>query len=315
MKRILNNILPILILLIFLILILVFSNEVIISILYALDIWKNNILTSLFPIFIVTDLLICYGFVDLIGEYSKNITKKLFNLPGEALFIIIASMLSGFPSSAKYISELLEKEKIDHKQAQYLLSFTHFPNPLFVIGVVGGNLLGNRALGISILISIMFGNFIISIINKDKNYINVYRNKSNKPKEEKNSFIINLTNSIFKTFNTLTLLLGIISTFLVISTIINNLFQNSFITRAIISGILEMTQGVNFISTSNVSLLFKLVLVTSFISFGGISIHLQVMSILSSTKIKYSKYFLSRILHCIISDITIIFIAKFILKI
>ena len=39
------------------------------------------------------------------------------------------------------------------------------------------------------------------------------------------------------------------------------------------------------------------------ISFGGLSVHLQVMSILSNTKVKYLPFLFSRIIHAILSGI------------
>jgi len=315
MKKNLYNILTIFILIIVLIFILVFSDEVIISVLYALEIWKKNIIPSLFPIFIVTDLLISYGFIDILGKLSKNITSKLLNLPGETSFVIIGSMLSGFPSSAKYIKELLDNKNITYKQAQYLLSFTHFPNPLFVIGIVGEKLLKNKLIGICILISIILGNILIAILLKEKNTISIIKNTQNTSKFKNDNFITILTTSILKTINTLLLLLGIITTFLVISTIINNIINKDSIFTIMISGILEMTQGINYISLENMNILIKSIIITCFISFGGISIHLQVISIISCEKIKYSKYLISRIFHCIISSIIVFILLRFILKI
>ena len=306
MKKNFNNIFTILILLIILILILVFSNEVIVSVLYSLQIWKNNIVPSLFPIFIITDLLISYGLIDILGRLLNKPTNKMFNLPGEASFVIIASIFSGFPSSAKYIKELLQNQIIDYKQAQYLLSFTHFPNPLFVIGVIGENLLKNKTVGIFILLSIIIGNLIIAFIFKDKKTVIKKKTITNTCKDKNDNFISILTSSILKTANTLILLLGIITTFLILSTIINNIIKSNAIFTSMISGFFEMTQGITYISTENINLLLKSIIITCFICFGGISIHLQVMSILSCEKIKYSKYLLSRILHCIISS-TIIF--------
>lgn len=315
MKKNFNNIFIILILILILILVLVFSSEVIVSILYALDIWKNSIFPSLFPIFIITDLLISYGFIELAGKLTNKITSKLFSLPGETSFVIIASMLSGFPSSAKYIKELLNNNIINYKQAQYLLSFTHFPNPLFVIGVIGEKLLKNKLIGISILFSIIIGNILIALLTKDKNIIIKKINNINISKTKNDKFITILTNSILKTINTLILLLGIITTFLVISTITNNLFNSTSIFTIILSGLLEMTQGINYISLEKINILLKAIIITCFICFGGISIHLQIMSIISCEKIKYSKYLLSRILHCIISSSIVFIILNFILKI
>ena len=45
-------------------------------------------------------------------------------------------MLTGFPSGSKYITDFYNKKYIDRNTANYLLTFTHFSNPLFILGTV-----------------------------------------------------------------------------------------------------------------------------------------------------------------------------------
>lgn len=308
MRKNIYNILIVFILFILLITILLFSNDVVFNVMLAIKIWKENIFTSLFPFFIISDLLINYGFVELISIITNPIINKLFFLPGNCAFIIIISMLSGCPSNAKYIKEILESKKISNEQAQFLLSFTHFPNPLFILGFVGDNILNNKKIGIIILISIIIGNFIIGFFTKkESNYIfkkqnikQVLNNISEKTKS--NNFVATISNSIFKSINTLLLLLGIITIFYILTSIIFNIFNFTNIQKTLISGFLEMTQGIKNIKALEIPLLLKSIIITSFVSFGGISIHMQVMSVLSDNKIKYRYYLLSRICHMFISS-------------
>ena len=304
MKKNLYNFIIIISLICFFILILTYSSAVISAVIIAIDIWKKNIFTTLFPFFVITDLLINYGLVDILGKLTKKITKKLFHLPGDASFVIIGSMFSGFPSSSKLIKELLNKKKITISEAEYLLSFTHFSNPLFIMGVVGGIVLKSKALALVILISHIIGNFIISFIIRGKHSFRYSEEDETKiSHNEKNSnFITILTSAILKAINTLILLLGIITTFLIITSIIEKIFNINRFSLTIISGLLEITQGINKLSLLNISQLMKATIITFFISFGGISIHCQVMSILSDYDISYKNYLFSRICHALISS-------------
>lgn len=312
MKKNIYNITIISLLLISLILILIYSTDVINSVLKASIIWKENIFTVLFPFFILSDLLINYGFINILGILFEKPINKLFNLNKECAFVIILSIFTGSPSNAKYINDLLKNKIINISTAQYLLSFTHYPNPLFVIGIVS-NLLGNKLYGYIIFISIMIGNFVIGIFFKRKIPImhDDKKNKNNYKKIKDNNFVVILTNSILKSFNSLLLILGIITIFLTLSTIICNIFNLNYLSKCIISGILEMTQGIKYISISNISIYLKIFFISFFLSFGGISIHMQVMGILYEFKINYKKYFLSRLIHGFITgfiSILIIFI-------
>jgi len=309
MKKNIYNLLTITFLFFILICLIIFSRDTMDSVLLAMNIWKENVFPSLFPFFVITDLLINYGFIDLLGGLTKKIMNKLFYLPGDASFIIIASMLSGFPSSAKYIKEMLEEKKIDTDEAQYLLSFTHFSNPLFVIGFIGGTALKSKELGYIVLLCHIISNFLIAFAIRKKRKINISPNKFSNTLEEiakkrqSTRFIPTLTSSILKTINTLILLLGIITTFLIITSLITNLIPIDNFSKTIISGLLEMTQGIKYLSIlDGIPLNLKTSIMTMFISFGGISIHLQVMSILSDTKINYKEYLLSRIAHATLSS-------------
>lgn len=299
---------------------LIYSNEVMDAVTFSISIWKDNLLPSLFPFFIISELLIHYGFIELLSDSLYKIMNRLFHLPGEASFVIIGSLISGFPSSSKYINELLEKEKISIKDAEYLLKFNHFSNPLFVIGTIGVLLLNNRKMGLLILLVHIISNFLIAIIFRPKESINSYNttsffsgiNKMNKKRIDNNSsFVTILTNSIFKTFKTLLLLLGIITFFLIINTLIKQILPTSELISSIISGLLEMTGGIRNVSSLNIPINIKASIITFFISFGGFSIHMQVMSILSNTKVRYFPYFISRLLHGILSSSIIYIILTF----
>ena len=62
-----------------------------------------------------------------------------------------------------------------------------------------------------------------------------------------------------------------------------------------------MTQGINSIIYLNINDYLKTILVTFFISFGGLSVHMQVLSIIEEVKLKYKPFFTARIIHSIIA--------------
>lgn len=316
MKTKIASLIIIVLLVITTVLFLTFPSDVMSSVSFSISIWKDTLIPALFPFFLISELLIHYGFVEFIGETLKQVMNKFFHLPGEASFVLIGSLISGFPSSGKYINELLTNNQITLEEAEYLLKFNHFSNPLFVIGTVGTLLLNNKNIGILILVVHIISNFIIAFLFKPKtnNYIKEKSsmikgiNKMHKKRISNNSsFSEVLSISIFKTIKTLLLLLGIITTFLIINTLIKKVFNLDSFSSSILSGILEMTGGIRNISELNLPLNIKASIITFFISFGGLSIHMQVMSILSNTKIKYIPYLLSRIIHGIIAG-SIVFI-------
>ena len=216
---------------------------------------------------------------------------------------------------------MLEDNKITLEEASYLLKFNHFSNPLFVIGTVGTLMLNNKSIGILILIVHILSNFIVAMIYRPK--YNTYQNSKSslvtgiysmhkKRIESSTTFASFLTESIFKIFQTLLLLLGIITSFLIITTLLKRVLNLDSMTFSLFSGLLEMTQGIKNISLLDISLNIKASIITFFISFGGFSIHMQVMSILSNYKIKYFPYLLARVVHASMASSIIFIILTFI---
>lgn len=286
------------------------SEEVIDSARFSFTIWKDNIFPTLFPFFVASNLLIRYGFVEIIGEYLKPFMYKSFKIKGETAFVLILSMISGFPSSSKYTKELYDNGIINDKEASKLLTFTHFPNPLFVIGTVSVLFLNNKVLGYiilgslylsNIIIGIIFRNYYVSDSNNDKVSIKNAINKMKIRYNENDNFGSVLTKTLLESVNLLLLILGTISLFLIINKLITNLLNFNDLNRALFSGLLEMTGGLKYVSLLKISTNLKVLFTTMILAFGGLSVHTQIYSIIADTKIKYLPFLIARFLHVVLS--------------
>ena len=309
MKKNLNSFIILFFVIILTIEIIVNSTSVIQSVKFSFNIWKDSVFPTLFPFFVISNLLINYGFVELIGEIFKPLMGKLFKISGESSFVYILSMLSGFPSNAKYTLELYNSGIINEKEATKLLMFTHNPNPLFVIGTISTIFLGNKKYALIILLSIYLSNILIGVLVR--NYYPVendskidLKNALSKIKlryEKNKNFGQILTKTLVDSINMLILILGTISLFLIINKIITNMFNFNDYFRAISSSILEMTGGLKYSSMLNIDIKYKILFTVITLAFGGLSIQTQVYSIICDTKIKFIPYFISRFLHILLS--------------
>lgn len=289
------------------------SGSIIYTVKFSFSIWENNIFPSLFPFFVIGDILINMGFPDFLGEILKPIMYRLFKINGTGSFVLILSMLSGFPSSAKYTKELYLNGSINEHEASKLLTFTHFSNPLFILGTLSIMFLNNKEIGIYILICHYIGNLFVGLLfrnyyisKKDESKISI-GNALNKMYQKRKCNRKNIgqivTNSLMNSINTLLLILGTITIFLILTTIINNNITVSDYNSAFINGIFELTQGLKYISLLRIPLYNQALIAIFLLSFGGLSVHMQVISIISDTKIKYFPYFIARILHASISTL------------
>lgn len=272
-----------------LILCFIFKNYNIINvnIIKACTLFLNNIFPSLFPMFIISSILMNINFAHYINKFFKRINKLLFKINNNESYILFVSIISGCPSNAKIAKEMYDNKLIDKIHIQKILLFSHFSNPLFVISMV-------KHRTILVLIAHYISNIIIGIITRNKYISYNCSKKENKIVDKKISII--LFESISNSLNTLLFILGTIVTFYIITSIINLPLFNI---------ILELSQGLNYISLMNINLKMKTILLGSLLSFGGLCIHFQVYGILSNLKIKYIPYLLSRISQALITALII----------
>lgn len=298
--------------------ILIESDSILKSVSFSFNIWKNNIFPSLFPFFVLSELLINFGLVELLGEIFKPFMNFLFKTKGVCAFIFIMSIISGIPANAKYVRELYLSGLINEYESEKILMFTHFSNPLFILGTISILFLNNKEVGILILICHYISNIIIGImfrnyyptneVNSKVSIKKAIMNMHNKRIKANKSFSTILTNSLINTINTLLLILGVVTFFLVITTIIDhNINLNSYY-QSILNGFFEMTQGLKYISILDIPLKIKTIICTMIISFGGLSSHMQVMGILSDTKIRYLPFLTARVIHALIASILVYFL-------
>lgn len=301
-----KKILTIAVFLFFVFFIIFNSIDIMESIKLSFSICINNLFPSLIPFMLLSNILINYNFVNDISDIFNKIMTKIFHVNKNCAFAFIMSIMSGTPSNSKYLKDLYDNELIDIKDCQKCLNFCHFTNPIFILGTIGYTFLGDKKLGLIILISHYTCSLLLGIIFRGK--IDYNTKLSSNKNSNKQNFINILTKSIKSTIDTLFLILGIITTCLIISCILNKLFNLNDNLKPIY-GLIEITQGLNYLSLSNISIYKKAIISSFLISFGGFCIHAQVFSILDNKKIRYLPYLLSRLLHGILASIlTAIFI-------
>ena len=243
--------------------------------------------------------MINYNFIEYIPKRITNFIRKLFNISNNSVLILFISCISGFPGNARALKEAYDLNLISKEEVEHLLLFNHFPNPLFVLQTVGVFYLKEDILGIIILVSIYISNTIIGIIYRRKNHPTKVNYITNINKSQR--FMNVFSNSIKKSINTLLMISGTVTSFLIISTLICHIFNFDGIIAMFIKGILEMTMGLSSLSLLGIKDIYKVVFSSMIISFGGLSIHLQVISILED--IRYRNYFKGRIYQSVISGI------------
>ncbi len=302
----------------------------------GLNMWWEVVFPSLFPFFVISELLIGFGVVRFLGVLLEPLMRPLFRVPGVGGFTWAMGLASGNPAGAKLTARLRQEKQISQIEAERLVAFTNSSSPLFLFGAVAVGFFHNPTLGFIFALSHYAGNIVVGLLMRfhgssaekkiaksNKQFIlkealkalHATRIQNNKPigkllgdaviSSIQTLLMIGGFIILFSVMNKLLFLLHI-TTFLgtILNSILSTIHYSENLSIPIISGFFEMTLGSQMISQVEHTPLLQQVIVTSFIlGFGGFSVQAQVASILAQTDIRFKPFVIARIFHGFISAI------------
>lgn len=316
---------------------LIFSNNNLSSAKTGLSLWANSVVPSLLPFFIATELLGYTNVISILGKLLNRFMRPIFNVPGEGAFPFIMGIISGYPMGAKIVSNFKTQGICTNEEAERLIAFTNNSGPLFIIGTVGIGLFKDTNTGILLFITHILACLTVGFIfrwwkfGRKKRSSFLQESSTNIPSKVSLSNLGEvLANSIMSAINTIFLIGGFIVLFSVIISILENSkildILSNFISpilnifgisasyaNGILTGLLELTNGVcNVASIPNKSISTNIIVCAFLLGFGGISVTLQILSITSKAKISIKPYIIGKLLQGTIAAIyTYIFLNTF----
>lgn len=342
-----RNILPIIFVLIA-VLLVVFSRFNLEAAKSGLELWAFTVVPSLFPFFVITNLLSQTKVVSQIGRLLDKLMSPLFNVPGIGGFAFVMGLISGYPVGAKIVSDFREQKLVSKDEGERLLAFTNNSGPLFILSSVGIGMFGDTKTGILLLcthilacitVGIILGKFSKKTDEEFRSKINNELEKSkkitdNKRNRNKEISIKNLgeilSNSINNSISTILLIGGFVVIFSVILSILNRtqildmlsmllkpilqIFNiDTDFSKPLFSGIIELTNGVKQVSGIHIKAISQNIILCAFLlGFGGFSVLLQVFSIVSKTDLSMKKYVAGKLIQGIFASIYTFLALKFI---
>lgn len=329
-----SYILPLLFLL-FTLSLLIFSSSNMLAAKNGLKLWANSVVPSLFPFFIATELLSKTNIPYILGKIFNRFMKPLFNIKGVGSFAIIMGWISGYPIGAKIATNFRKQNILSKEECERILSFSNNSGPLFIVGTCGISLFGSTQIGFLLLLTHILASFTVGILFKfwKKSYPKQSPNKKN----IYNSSSISLSNlgrvlgeCIYNSISTILMIGGFIVLFSVIVSILNKskilIFFSALLSPIfnilhiptkfiipIITGIIEVTNGISQVANIQIKAISINIIITAFLlGLGGISVLLQVLSVISKTDLSIKPYIIGKTLHGIIAALyTFIFISIF----
>ena len=114
----------------------------------GLALCAESVLPALFPFFVVSSLIVHAPGNHLLAKPLVPLTRICGLKTKEAPLILLLSWVGGYAVCARLIGEALEQKAISRQEARLLLVLGCCSSPGFVIGCIGGLMLGNLQLGV-----------------------------------------------------------------------------------------------------------------------------------------------------------------------
>lgn len=303
-----RNFIPILIL--FLICFFIMKPEIVSEGAFnGLKIWVYNIIPFLFPMSILSNILLQYNFLYSLFGRMSFISNKIFKNKF-AMIPFFISFISGYPSGAMAVNIMVNNRRINEKEANYMVVFANNCSFQFIAGAVSFSMLGNFNLFKYIAIPHFIGAIILSFLLV-KNESNLTMNM--KPKQKSIHFNEAFSTAIYKSITGILSVGGVI----VIFSVFSNFFSESLaslnshmslnsnisdIIYSLLVGSLEVTNGCSIISSSPlIPIEIKLTIINFLISFSGMSVIFQTMAVINDFEFNIGNYIFCKFIHGIIS--------------
>ncbi|MEC0257549.1 sporulation integral membrane protein YlbJ [Paenibacillus lautus] len=315
------------------------------SALRGLSIWWDVLFPSLFPFFVISEVLLGFGVVHLIGTLLDPLMRPLFRIPGAGGFVAAMGYVSGYPVGAKLTAKLWEQKMVNREEGERLVAFTTSSDPIFLIGAVSIGFFHDPKIGLILALSHYGGGFLVGLImrfhgrHESKTTTDSLRLSQAKTsrlrsalhamhaaREQDGRDLGTLLRQAIQSSLQLIIVVGglvvFFSVFLelwtragvmpalteVISLLLSLVGMPESLSTAIVGGLFEVTLGARYAGEAGaaIPLPYKAAAAAFILSWGGLSVHAQIISILNSTNLRYFPFVIARLIHGVIAAIAVL---------
>ena len=280
-------------------LLLIFPATAVTSARSGLLLWFQVILPTLLPFMILSKLLLETNSISCLTFLFSIPSKKLFFLSNEGTFVVLTGFLCGYPMGAKLANDLYLHNQISRNEALYLLSFCNNLSPMFISSFLTLSCLDAPKL-LPFLILIIYGVPLLfafltqPIYRKQAKCTNIAT--ENISSKIKSIPFETLDTAILDCFTQITKLGGYIILFSILSGMFLNFLIPPYV-LALITGITEVTTGLNYIAVQNFSLSVRLLFSIPVCVFGGLSGLMQTYSMIKDTDLPFLPYIMAKLIQ------------------
>ena len=218
------------------------------------------------------------------------LTKK--NIQPEEWYVIFCGFLFGFPIGSKLSADLYEHHRIVKKRAQILACFTNNLSPVFVTSVLVNQLHFSSVVPFFLLLYGIPLCICLALLSFIKPERFVHEKKASR--FQLNMQIVDA--GIINGFETLIKICGYIMMFSIFAEIAQSIPYGSSFPKLVLTGCLEVTNGISALSQFSCNHFQKYLLTVLFLALNGISGLFQTASLLSVSNLSIKQYLKMKLL-------------------
>lgn len=276
----------------------------------GLLLWYNSVFPTLFPFMVISSLVIQTNTISFISKSCGPFFRRIFHISSLSSFAVVGGFLCGYPMGAKITAELVCSNKITNEEGAYLVSFCNNTSPIFMLSFVFINSIKNKELIIPgmlifLLSPILCSYLFYSFYYKKKIISQVPDNLFSS--NTKTNFVQNLDISIMKSIESIVQVGGYIILFSILATLFDTAIASKSLYKMLLISVLEISNGINIISSvfSFKELQWLLSLFIS--SFGGLCAIAQTSCMLKNTRISMKVYTIEKLITATVTSLLALF--------
>jgi sporulation integral membrane protein YlbJ len=300
----------------------------------GISIWWDVLFPALLPFFVISDLMLGIGVVHFAGTLLDPLMRPLFRISGRGGFVMAMGFVAGYPVGARLAAQLRAKQELKRDEGERLVAFTTTADPIFLIGAVSIGFFHDPALALVLAVAHYLGAVIVGGIMRfhgkeaptdmgeknDKRNLLVRAIDAMRRAREEDArpfgqmfaeavesalrlvFVVGGLVVFFCVFIDLLQKLGAIQWISSAAAIFLTLIgSDPGLAEALVNGLFEVTIGAQAASLAEVSYPQRAIVAAFVLSWAGLSVHAQVVSLLTNTGFRYWPFLFARLLHALIS--------------
>lgn len=266
----------------------------------GLILWYRHVLPVLMPFTLIVQLMMASGVVLRLSQWTGPVVTYLTGLSPVCSFCILTGFLCGFPMGAVTAANALNRKLISRDEAQLLAGTCNNAGPMFVSSYILDTQLhaGNQRASLTI---IFYGCALLWLLLRSLHLkyhraqrANPSQTMAKHPMESSISQEVSYRKILLDS-SELMLKVGVfMMLFAILCAMLNQFSVIPDTITALLSMLLEITNGAAAISSLQTANKIKTVLTMSGTAFGGLCIAAQTYTVIHSQKLSFVKYLLDK---------------------